>query len=210
MTIPSSRPASGRAPRAAAVKDVAAQSAAPAEPARSVLDRASTVLGWTGRRSGRTAQRLLLVLAQIVHVEVAMLLEPVLVGLHREGPHQPQTAVAIREDAHDMGPPLDLLVQALQHVGRLEVLMVLARQPVKGQGLVDILFDPTGELEVFAGPFSEPEIAARLGEVAAIIEPTQLLQAVVIDATWHVVERVAQKMHVAALIGRLRQSLAQR
>ena len=35
---------SGRAPRAAAVKDAAA-AAAPAEPARSVLDRASTVLG---------------------------------------------------------------------------------------------------------------------------------------------------------------------
>ena len=34
----------GRAPRAAAVKDAAAQSAASAEPARSVLDRASTVL----------------------------------------------------------------------------------------------------------------------------------------------------------------------
>src|SRR5215468_4572506 len=41
-----------------------------------------------------------------------MLLEPVLMGFHRESPHQPQTAVAIREDAHDMGPPLDLLVQA--------------------------------------------------------------------------------------------------
>jgi hypothetical protein len=35
----------GRAPRAAAVKDAAANAAAPAEPARSVLDRASTVLG---------------------------------------------------------------------------------------------------------------------------------------------------------------------
>jgi hypothetical protein len=35
----------GRAPRAAAVKDAAALAAAPAEPARSVLDRASTVLG---------------------------------------------------------------------------------------------------------------------------------------------------------------------
>src|ERR1700693_2236283 len=39
----------GRAPRAAAVKDAAANAAAPAEPARSVLDRASTVLrlSWT-------------------------------------------------------------------------------------------------------------------------------------------------------------------
>ena len=35
----------GRAPRAAAVKDAAATAAAPAEPARSVLDRVSTVLG---------------------------------------------------------------------------------------------------------------------------------------------------------------------
>jgi len=36
---------SGRAPGAAAVKDGAAKASAPAEPARSVLDRASTVLG---------------------------------------------------------------------------------------------------------------------------------------------------------------------
>ena len=44
---PSLRPdlPSGRAPRAAAVKDAAAKAVAPAEPARSVLDRASTVLG---------------------------------------------------------------------------------------------------------------------------------------------------------------------
>ena len=46
-TGPSLRPdlPIGRAPRAAAVKDAAANAAAPAEPARSVLDRASTVLG---------------------------------------------------------------------------------------------------------------------------------------------------------------------
>jgi len=45
------------------------------------------VLGGTGWGSGSTAQRLFLVLAQIVHVEVAMLLEPVLVGFDREGAH---------------------------------------------------------------------------------------------------------------------------
>ena len=33
-------------------------------------------------------QRFLFVLAQIVHVEVAMLLGPVLVGLDRQRPHQ--------------------------------------------------------------------------------------------------------------------------
>ena len=65
-----------------------------------------------------------------------------------------------------MGAALDLLVQALQHVGRFEMLMMLARQPVKGQRLVDILFDPAGELGVFGRPFGEPgrKIAARLGE----------------------------------------------
>src|SRR5580704_4318796 len=41
-------------------------------------------------------------------------------------------------------------------------------------------------------------------------QPAQLLQAVVVDPAWHVVERVAREMHVAALIGCLRQNLAQR
>jgi hypothetical protein len=35
------------------------------------------------------------VFAQIVHVEVAVLLEPVLVRLDRQCPHQPQAALAI-------------------------------------------------------------------------------------------------------------------
>ncbi len=46
-----------------------------------------------------------------------MLLEPVLVGLDGKGPHQPEATLAIGEDAHDMGPTFDLLVEALQHVG---------------------------------------------------------------------------------------------
>ena len=77
-------------------------------------------------------QRFLFVLAQIVHVEVAMLLGPVLVGLDGERAHQPEAALAIGKDAHDMGAAFDLLVEALQHVGRFQMLMVLARQAVKG------------------------------------------------------------------------------
>ena len=42
-----------------------------------------------------------------------MLLEPVLVGLDRQCPYQPQAALAIGEDAHDMGASLELLVQPL-------------------------------------------------------------------------------------------------
>ena len=75
-----------------------------------------------------------------------MLLEPVLVGLDRQRPHQPQATLAIGKDAHNLGAAPDLLVEALQHIGRFEVLMVLSRQPVKGQRLVDIVFDPAGEL----------------------------------------------------------------
>src|SRR5580704_8250804 len=50
----------------------------------------------------------------------------------------------------------------------------------------------------------------RDDEVAPIIQPAQLLQTVVVDPARDVVERVTQKMHVAALIGRLRQNFAQR
>jgi hypothetical protein len=61
-----------------------------------------------------------------------------------------KATLAIGEDAHDMGAPHDLLVQALQHVGRFEMLMMLARQPIESQRLVDVLFNPAGELWVFA------------------------------------------------------------
>ena len=67
-----------------------------------------------------------------------MLLGPVLVGLDGERPHQPPATLAIGEDAHDMGAPLDLLVQALPHVGRFEMFMMLARQAMESQRLAEI------------------------------------------------------------------------
>ena len=39
-----------------------------------------------------------------------MLFEPVLVGLDRKRPHQPQATLAIGEDPRHMGAALDLLV----------------------------------------------------------------------------------------------------
>jgi len=74
-----------------------------------------------------------------------MLLEPILVGLDRKRPHQPQATFAIGEDPHHMGAALDLLVQPLQHICRFEMLMVLARQAIEGQRLVDIVLDPAGQ-----------------------------------------------------------------
>ena len=43
------------------------------------------------------------VFAKIVHVEVAMLFEPVLVGLDPQRPHQPEAALAVGEDGHPLG-----------------------------------------------------------------------------------------------------------
>jgi hypothetical protein len=43
-----------------------------------------------------------------------------------------------------------------------------------------------------------------------VVQPAQLLQAVVVDPARHVFERVSEEMHVAALIGCLCQNLAQR
>jgi hypothetical protein len=96
------------APRTGRVK--AGRSRPPRRQARLGLDRASTVPHWRRRRSSRTTQRLLFVLVQIIHVEVAMLFEPVLVGFDGERPHQPQATLGIGEDPHHMGAALDLLV----------------------------------------------------------------------------------------------------
>ena len=73
------------------------------------------------------------------------------------------------------------------------MLMVLARQAIESQCLVDVLFDPAGELGIFARPFGEPggEIAARLGEIAPVVEPPQFLQTVIVDPARHVVEGVS-------------------
>ena len=132
---------------------------------------------WVGSR--RHAQGLLLVLAQVVHVEVAVRFQPVLVHLGRERADQAQAAFGVGEDPDDVGAPLDLLVQPLQEVGRLQVLVVLARQPVKAQRLRDVLLDPAAELGIGRLPFGEPrrEVAPGLGEIAPIVEPAQLTQA---------------------------------
>ena len=55
--------------------------------------------------------------------------------------------------------------------------MVLTRQPVKRQRLVDVHFDPPGELGIFGRPFGEPggQIAVRFGEIAPVTQPAQLL-----------------------------------
>src|ERR1700730_5227485 len=57
------------------------------------------------------------------HGEVADGRQPDLVGRGGERPHRPRTAFGSGEDSHHMGAPLDLLVQAFEHVGALHMLV---------------------------------------------------------------------------------------
>ncbi len=111
--------------------------------------------------------------AEQFHIEVAVFIDPFLVDLDGERAHQPQAARFVGEDAHEQGAAFDLLVEALEHVGRFEMLVVLARQPVEGEGLVDIRLDPGAEFRVLVLPTGEPggEIAARFFGGVAVVEP---------------------------------------
>ena len=60
-----------------------------------------------------------------LHIEIAVGFQPVFMGLRRQSPDQPQAAGLIREDPHHPGSPFDLLVETLQHVGGLQMLVVL-------------------------------------------------------------------------------------
>ena len=92
-----------------------------------------------------------------------------------------------------MGSALDLLIEAFEHVRALEMLMVLAGQPVEGEGVLDRFLDPIDELAISVRPFGDPcgEIAAGLLNISPVVEPAQLLQAIVVGLARQVVEGVA-------------------
>src|SRR5271166_3786691 len=75
------------------------------------------------------------------------------------------------------------------------MLMVLERQAIEGERLLDILLDPGDELWVAGAPFGDPDrqISAGLLDRTPVVEPAQLLQAVVVGLARQVVEGVAQE-----------------
>src|SRR5215212_10327928 len=83
----------------------------------------------------------------------------------------------------------------------LQVLVVLRRKPVERERLFDVLFDPCHQLRVAAFPLRDPrcQVIARFTEVAPLVDPAQLAQAVVIALARKVVQAIPQKVHVAAL-----------
>jgi hypothetical protein len=78
---------------------------------------------------------------------------------------------------------------------------VLARQPEESERALDILLRPRGQPRIAGRPFAEPsgEIGPGLGQLAAVVEPAQLLEAVGAVLSRQVVERVPEEVNVAAL-----------
>ena len=72
-------------------------------------------------------QQVLRLLLGEVHVEVAVVFEPPLVGFRAERPDQSETARRVGEDADHPGTALDLLVEPIEEVRRLQVFVVLPR-----------------------------------------------------------------------------------
>jgi len=60
-------------------------------------------------------------LVQVIHVEVSISLEPVLACLDSQHAKEAQAAVFVGEDAQDDGPALDLTVQALDLIRRVQL-----------------------------------------------------------------------------------------
>ena len=117
-------------------------------------------------------------LLEIVHVDVAVGLHPVFIGFDGLCPDESQAAFGIGEDAHDIGAAPDLLVETLKHVGRLQLLVVLTRQPEEGQCALDVLLGPCCQPRIAGRPFGKPcgEICLGFVEIAAVVEPPEFLQ----------------------------------
>ncbi len=73
------------------------------------------------------------------------------------------------------------------------MLVVGSGQPVEGERLTDAVLDPVGKFWVFRRPLGQPRGEIPLGfcEVPLVIEPPQLLQAVVIGSSGEVVECIS-------------------
>jgi hypothetical protein len=68
-----------------------------------------------------------------------------------------------------MGAAFELLVKPLQHVGALKMFVMLSRQPVKGEGFLNVLFHPGAKFWVFLLPAQQ--LGGRTARKAAGILP---------------------------------------
>ena len=113
--------------------------------------------------------------AKHFHVQITVGLDPVFVDFDRQRPDQSQSAFLVGKDSDDMGAAFEFLVKPFEHIGALEMLVMLSGQPVKGEGFLNVLFDPRAELGVFLLPAKQPgrQISAGFLGVAPIVKPSQ-------------------------------------
>jgi hypothetical protein len=91
-------------------------------------------------------------------LHVAVLEQPLVVLFEEDSADQPGDAGLVWEDADDIGPSLDLLVETLQRVGRMRLGAVLRREGYVGENVVLAVVHQHAEL----GP-ARPEL---VGDVA--------------------------------------------
>ena len=78
------------------------------------------------------------------------------------------------------------------------MLVVGPGKTVKGQRLTDRILDPVRELGVFRRSLRQPRRQVSLGlrEIPPVVQPAQLLEAVVISLAGQVIQRVAEEVDV--------------
>ena len=89
------------------------------------------------RSSGSRCLGLLCGILPHVHVESA---HPFVAGLDQQGRDQPQAGLFVGKDLHNSGPPFQLLVLALQYVGRPHALAMRLRHCLHAEDLFAIFF----------------------------------------------------------------------
>lgn len=142
-----------------------------------------------------------------MHVEIDGTVEPFLVLFAGERTDEAKAALVVWKDAHDVGAAFDFLIEAFEQVGAFDVFVVFARLAIKGPSLLDIFLHPRAEFGVFWRPLVEPAAQVLTGfcGVAAVVKPAQFGEAIVVGFARKMVERVAQKVDVAALPSGLRE-----
>jgi hypothetical protein len=85
-------------------------------------------------------------------------------------------------------------------------------QPMVSQRLLDVVLDPSDELGVAGLPLLNPrlDVGLRHFEPAAIVKPSQFLQAIVVALSREMIDGIPQEVHVAALPGSTRQAFRNR
>ena len=107
--------------------------------------------------------RLWLLIRQLMHrllAEVAAVNLPLIGDLHQDRPNQPDHRGFVGKDTHHLGSPLDLFVEALQRIGRIDPRPMLWGKAHVGQ---DVLFGLRQELSRLRPSVSHLQGAGRVG-----------------------------------------------